>query len=402
MKTRASLLALSLLATGCGTLYPEDPLFVYGRTLRADGTPLAGTTLMFERKRAYDGPTPTVPTFEPFREVTTERDGSYTLELLVKEISTQARDYSFSPHAFRLHRQEEDGSETWVGFSLHGGDVELPTLHPWRADLHTTPTADGVMLALGSPLPSLEVPPSATTHDWTVIETDGSQHIEPNPSPPSLWLELRSGDGLLWWNPNPKEAETLAVSRAILEDFAAPVARTSVFIDGDWIFKPLVSLNDSYLSFYVEWASASVVLPSGALVPVSRGAACEPFVDTCPLTDGKLETVKSVPLNELRVRLPAPKKLRQAVVRGFASAGHTEAVVVEGSLDGQEWTVLGQATLETRRRARNVQRTNRLGMEQFLDVPLTPEAPAVTQVRLRAVGEGLMNRADFRELSLFE
>ncbi|QRN99047.1 hypothetical protein JRI60_08500 [Archangium violaceum] len=400
MKTRASLLALSLLATGCGTLYPEDPLFVYGRALHADGTPLAGTTLMFERKTAYDGSTPTVSVFEPFREVTTEPDGSYTLELLVKETRSQVRDYSFSLHAFRLHRQEEDGSESWLGFNLHGGDVELPALLPWQADLHTTPTADGVMLALGAPLPTLEIPPSATSNDWTIIETDGSRHTEPNPSPPSLWLELRSGDGILWWSPSPKE--TLAVSRSILEDFAAPVARTSVFIDGDWTFKPMVSLNDSYLSFYVEWASASVALPSGGLVPVSRGAACEPFVDTCPLTDGKLETIKSVPLNELRVRLPTPKKLRQAVVRGFASAGHTEAVVVEGSVDGQEWTVLGRATLETRRRARNAQLTNRLGMERFLDVPLAPEAPAVTQVRLRVVGEGLMNRADFRELSLFE
>ncbi|WP_257448063.1 hypothetical protein [Archangium lipolyticum] len=402
MKTRASLLALSLLASGCGTLYPEDPLFVYGRALRADGTPLAGTALMFQRKAAYDGSTPTPSGFEPFREVTTEPDGSYTLELLVKEISTQVRDYSFSPHAFRLHRQEEDGSETWVGFDLHGGDVEVPTLRPWRADLHTTPTADGVMLALGAPLPSLEIPPSATFGDWTVIEPDGTHHIEPNPSPPSLWLELRSGDGLLWWNPNPKGTETLAVSRSILEDFATPVARTSVFIDGNWSFKPLVSLNDSYLSFYVEWASPPLALPSGGLVPASRGAACEPFVDTCPLTDGKLETIKSVPLNELRVRLPAPKKLRQAVVRGFASAGDPEAVVVEGSVDGQEWTELGRATLETRRRARSIQLTNRLGEERFLDVSLAPEAPAVTQVRLRVMGEGLMNRVDLRELSLFE
>jgi hypothetical protein len=402
MMTRSSLLALSLLSAGCDTLYPEDPLFVYGQALRAEGAPLAGTALMFERKPAFDSSTSTVPVFEPFREVTTEPDGSYTLELLVKETRTQVTNHSYSPHQFRLHRQEADGTESWLGFDFHGGDVELPALRPWPVELHTTPTADGVMLTLGSPLPSLEIPPSASSIDWTVIEPDGSQHIEPNPSPPALWLELRSGDGLLWWQPSPAEAKTLPVSRSLLEDFAAPVARASVFIDGDWAFKPLVSLNDSYLNFYLEWTGAPLALPAGGLIPVSRGASCEPFTGTCPLTDGKLEQNKAVPLDELRVRLPAPKRLRQAVVRGFASASRPEAVVVEGSVDGQEWMVLGRATLETRRGTRSIQLMARLGAERFLDVPLAPEAPAVTQVRLRAVGGELTKRADLRELSLFE
>jgi hypothetical protein len=352
------LLSLSLLAAGCRN--PEDPVFIFGRAQKADGSPLGGLALGLERGPAlhwsddFEGMPPRE--YLPYGEaITTEADGDFTLEALAGDLQAQ-EDFSYVSYPLRVVLPLQDGQGVFVTFdNMYGsqGDVELPPLRPWDARLSVDVGAQGPRLSFAAP-PSVELPPSATP--LRVGVSTGGDEYEPvdlSGLPPEPLLSLSSGGERLWWLRGTRDAWT--PSPYVLEDFASPQAQLRALSLGQWYFSPLAALS-GFLSFRLEWRTAPVPVPAGTLRPVSRGASCEPAPPgACPWTDGRLARVALPDTPEesapppLVITLDTPTRLRRAVLRGleygFISLD-AKTLLVEGSVDGVSWTLLGEQRVQ--------------------------------------------------------
>ena len=355
------LLSLCLLTAGCRN--PEDPVFIFGRALSAEGAPLGGLALTLERGPAlrWNDEEDTSPrAYAPYASAITEADGDFTLEAIAGDLQ-RVEDNSQLHHPLRVVLPlREDGQGVFITFDnaiASLGDVELPPLRPWDARLGVDGGAEGPRLRFTAP-PSVELPPSAQPILYSFFSEDGTQYEYPlTVLQPEPLVQLYSGAERLWlrrgtaedgWSPGP----------FVLEDFASPRAQLRALSLGQWVFTPLASLSGN-LAFREEWRTAPVALPAGSLRPVSRGARCEPEpspAGACPWTDGQLARVElpEDELDESRSRqlvlhFDTPVRLRRAVVRGlqygFISLG-AKTLFVEGSTDGLSWTRLGEQRVE--------------------------------------------------------
>ena len=144
-----------------------------------------------------------------------------------------------------------------------------------------------------------------------------------------------------------------------------------------------------------------VALPTGAMTPVSRGAPCEYSgmpAGPCRLTDGKLEPVLlfdrnnttggGLPPRSITVRLPTPRPLRGAVIRGFWAGsfggvpGASATLVIDGSADDGA-TFVPLASLDMPLGSQGEARTDARDGGLFRWTPLAESAPPVDRVRLR-------------------
>ncbi|RKG73205.1 hypothetical protein D7W79_26245, partial [Corallococcus exercitus] len=190
-----------------------------------------------------------------------------------------------------------------------------------------------------------------TADTLELLAEDGSSiPLLPTVPEPLLWVT--SGGELLWrqrgmaspWTPSPY----------VLEDFAAPQVRLRAASMGEWLFSPLGGESSS-VYFRQEWRTGAEPLPAGTLRPISRGATCEPsFPDVCPWTDGLLTPVdfwekETDPrYHSVVITLPQPALPRRAVVRGLSYLqgwGGKDWLVLEGSVDGEQWQSLARVTL---------------------------------------------------------
>ncbi|RKH79907.1 hypothetical protein D7Y21_33055 [Corallococcus sp. AB045] len=423
---RALVTSLGLLAfttAGCDR-YPEDPIFAYGRALHRDGTPRSGETLTLERLED--------DVFTPLTTATTEASGDFTLEMLSGD-AVREEDYYRRPNRLRLALPlDADGSGTFLSFTMQD-DVELPTLKPWDARPIVGSSDQGPTVAFP---PAPPAPPVPETGDTLELLADDGSTIPLPPTAPEPLLWVTSGDELLWrqkgtespWTPSPY----------VLEDFAAPQVRLRAASMGSWLFSPLGG-EPSSVYFRQEWRTGAEPLPAGTLRPISRGATCEPsFPDVCPWTDGLLTPVdfwekETDPrFHNVVITLPQPALPRRAVVRGLyylQGRGGKDWLVLEGSVDGEQWQSLARVVLRDMSPLEQSLRDAtfglytepaegaspygdgmlRLGVQEpvFQDVPLTPTGP-VRFVRLSVeslIYDGTAPPAEFytlSELSIFE
>jgi hypothetical protein len=437
---------LSLAATGCEH-YPEDPVFAYGKVLRADGSPVAGQTVAFDRGANPDtlsssGEVYPLPDFQPFTTATTLPDGSFTLELtfgdLFEELSPgeQPRDFRFRT----VSPLDETGQAAIGSFAIRGGDVELPPLRPWNTNLGLSSTAAGPAVTFAAPPPVPERPLAA--RPTLNYDVDGTPH-EVDSSTPSAVVQLHGADGLVWQQLD--ASSPWVPSAYVLEDFASE-AQVRALSVGSWHFQTLGGSSGS-LDFRLEWRGGRVALPAGTRLPLSRGAACWPARDgACPWTDGKLAPVVLAPpivigpdrpgpveppreppvfVKEVGVSLAAPTRVSRAVLRGLRvseSYPPQQTVVLQGSEDGTAWRTLARVPVPGRssdeppafdlflfaRRGWTTDNPYDVPLSVgdgpfFLEVPLTDPAP-VRHVRLHveSVETAQMPLGGFSELSLFE
>ncbi|MCP3166838.1 hypothetical protein [Myxococcus qinghaiensis] len=422
------LLSLLPLASGCERLQ-DDPVFVYGRLEQRDGTPVSGGVLPYARTIHRDpkGETNLVyelPDFSAYGEVSTEARGDFFLEMRYGDVeSIVTPNLGLQPYRFRTSWRDEVGAGVFASFIFHD-DVELPTLRIWDSQLTVTPQAEGAVVTFGAPPPLPEAPMNGEY--FSDVGSDGN-FIPLLPSTPEATLFIQSGGQMLFrtWLPS----SLLTVSRYVLEDFAEPTVMLRAVSLGEFIFYPLGG-KTSMLWLRMDWRTEELPLPSGGLVPVSRGAACQPSPPGgCPWTDGKLDPVPvgEKPVESLVVTLAEPRTLRHVVVRG-AEEATPAGFVLEGSQDSEQWTrlaVLRKISEEDTvsrhwmMRARFEKQSqwdspfdgqlSHIWGPHFMEAPLAADAGPVRYVRLRAVYFNFVGdpqpstmMAPISELSLFE
>ncbi|AKJ03213.1 putative lipoprotein [Archangium gephyra] len=432
------LLPLAALLAGC-TLYPEDPLFAYGQVSRADGTPVSDATLSFERALSYrPGPYPTLipPEFSPHATATTRAEGAYTLELLagatVERVRTEEGYDDVRLYRFRAVSPVEEGRAAILSFTLVGGDVELPPLRPWVADLSVGEGAEGRPAVSFAPLPLRPEPPPTGTWQYSTNPKTGELIYDEGTVPHPV-VQLIQGDAVLWQEE--VSGSPWTVAPWLREDFEALEVMVRAQTTGDWTFEPLGG-RFSAMGYRLEWRSERLPMPGAGLRPVSRGASCEPLpagVTVCPWTDGQLASVKLPPVSTqpekwpevLRLTLAAPARPSRIVLRGLAADDFhnpLKKLFVEGSEDGVRWVSLGEVVrpaLEGVNRAayRDVREVEWAGdnpLDPALQVDLTSNLylegalrteVAVRHVRLRGVPAESTRPIELkalREVSLFE
>ncbi|MCP3143958.1 hypothetical protein [Pyxidicoccus xibeiensis] len=425
---------LALLASGCERM-PEDSVFLYGRLLKEDGSPQAGS-LRVERalNRSFvDGQyNPEVDwNFEPYSEGDSQDSGDFTLEIVYGD--TYVEDlYSYASHRFRVYPPlDADGNGVFVAFFFQD-DVELPALRPWTSGLAVTSGPEGPTLSFAPAPPGPEVPPAGRQREFY----DNEGNVVPRPPSTTMPVVQLHGAGALVWQ-QLQAASPWVPSPYVLEDFQGVEAQVRALSADEWYFEPLAAQYSS-VTFRMEWRSPRVAVPPGGLTPISRGAGCSaaPVDGACPFTDGKLLPRDTLPESQqpgagsdfgveaVSFTLPAPARPRRLVVRALETTlGYTPRMrlVLEGSTDAVSWAPLGDFPIvnyDEKDRNRELYSYALTNDEDspfdapivvfngplFLDAPLTGDAP-VRHVRLRVTGEDgktpgrLLKLA---ELSLFE
>ncbi|PTL81658.1 hypothetical protein [Vitiosangium sp. GDMCC 1.1324] len=415
-----SLLAL-LTAAGCEPL-PDDPIYAYGQALHADGAPLAGVTLPVTRALDTNGSNtdsegrPLAPEFSDYSTTTTAADGTFIAQALVGDIQEEGE----GTYRFRMVTPLEEGRATILSYVLMmGSDVELPPLRPWAANLAWVDADGGPTLTFSPPPPPAELPPAA--HYLSLIAEDGSlvPQVTPNPRPV---LQLLSEGAPLWQQVDAHSPWTL--HPWLLEDFARPEIQVRAMTAGVWSFQPLAS-NNGFLEFRLEWRSERLPAPSGALLPLSRGATCQPVTEgPCPWTDGKLTQLRvrdgESGATQVVITLPVSSPLSRAVIRALnVSHFSPEAysLRLEGSEDGVTWSPLVEAVTLPGEDMTSFYYSGSFwvadnpfdgplvmdGHSLFLDIPLQASTP-VRHVRLTAQDSRgrLLPLYQLAELSLFK
>lgn len=384
------LLPLCAALSGCA-LEPDDPIYLSGTALTADGSPWRGGPLTLMRPRKvdlhYDAHHQELYStrYEPWAEVTTDADGLFLHRLDARDVGADMLEH---PHPwtsitlFQLHLPRTDGGRDFLAFEFDS-DVDLPPLRPWEGHVRTEDDAGSVRLFWEPWVPTADIPEAAS------------------------FVLVRGEDGLAWKAQARSGEATLDAE--LLEDFADH-ARVQTRARGSrrWFKR----------SLYYDAVSESppVPLPFSGVVPVSRGAGCSVksgAFQPCPFTDGRLESTQvliggnALPA-DLFVQLKEPVRPRRVVVRGLRGFG--DVFYVEGSMDGKTWLPLGENRgfvdlnmpmpyEDDPRRFTDV--------EQFLDVPLAADAPGVSHLRLRMTqtyssGEvGAGSFSELREVSVF-
>ncbi|MCP3142946.1 hypothetical protein [Pyxidicoccus xibeiensis] len=387
------LLPLCLAMTGC-VMDPDEPVFLSGTVLEADGSPWQGGPLTLMRPRTVGEGATAYSEYEPWGEVPVAADGGYVHRLAARDTGADELPRS-SPWsdvtAFQLHLPTGvDGAGDYMEFHFKR-DVHLPPLRRWDSRVRLVEVAAGLRLAWEAVPPAGDIP-----EPRVFVRVHGATGL--------AWL-IREGEGEPWLYPE------------LLEDFTDGQARVQARSQG---LRPWVPGPDIDTGYSVMHEAPPVPLPFTGRVPASRGADCQVeklVVSPCPFTDGKLgAVVLPRPGNslakELVVRLRQPLRPARVIVRGLYNPAPEMVLHVEGSADDATWQPLGQSAPLSR--GDEIPATNdfsTLGNAQhFVDVRMPPGAPMVTRVRLRlsyaSTGEGQPPSgpgyfATLREVSVF-
>ena len=429
---------LALLATGC-ELMPEDPVFLYGRLLRADGASRAGAPLTLERAidtRGYRSePKDRIWNYAPYSTGTTDAEGYFTLEILSGDTYSEIQSGDVR-HRFRAAPPlEADGHGVFMSFFFNN-DVELPPLQPWASSFAVNDGPGGRTLSFAAAPPVPELPPSGTLGEYFGSDETTTPELL-TPTVPEAVVLLHGEGGLVWQQV--KAASPWTPSPYLLEDFAGVEAQVRAATVGQWYFEPLGG-QYGFLDFRMEWRTPRLPLPAGGLRPVSRGATCSPspVQGACPFTDGKLASVETEPkeipsededeepgVKSLTFTLQAPARPQRLVVRGLEiNFGFQPRLqlVLEGSPDGLAWSPLSTHSIvnfdpeDQRRRRFDVQGVysdspfdgpvRLLDPPVFLDTALTVATPVRhfrLSVKVEVGGRFISGRLmRLGEVSLFE
>ncbi|RKH37606.1 hypothetical protein [Corallococcus llansteffanensis] len=383
------LLPLCLALGGCA-LEPDDPIYLSGTVLEADGTPWRGGPLTLMRPRntdpqpdGYGGVTGT-PRYEPWAEVVPDAEGLFLHRLTAREVGADGLEH---PHpwtdvtAFQLHLPRTDGGRDFLSFQVDL-DADLPPLRAWNGQVHAVEERGGARLTWDAVVPTADLPE------------------------PEYFVRVQGEAGLAW-QVHAGSAEPW-LGPWMLEDFDVQTRVQAVSKGTRVWFK-----NTLFYSAVGE--SPPVPLPFTGQVPASRGAGCalaSGSFEPCPLTDGKLERFRVSNEQEALPKavylvLKEPVRPQRVLVRGLTGFG--DVLHVEGSVDGETWVPMGDSPiiLELNKVPYEEDVAVRSGDEQYLDVPLRADAPAVGRIRLRmtnVLSDGTAAEGQFsslREVSVF-
>jgi hypothetical protein len=380
---------------GCA-LEPDDPIYLSGTVLEADGTPWRGGPATLMRPRKTDvhlneyGQEVFSRRFEPWEEVTPDEEGLFLHRLTAREVGADDLEH---PHpwadntAFQLHLPRTDGGKDFLAFQFEL-DTDLPPLRPWVSNVRAVDEAGGVRLSWEPVVRTADLPES------------------------NHFVHLRGETGVAW-RLHAQSGEPVLYPE-LLEDFTDGRAHVQAVARGSRVW----FRNTLYYSAVSE--APPLPLPFTGPVPASRGADCASDggpIQPCAYTDGRLESVRVRPkanamAQELILVLKAPVRPRRVLLRGLeTSAFPGEVLHVEGSVDGgATWLPLGDSAPFTE--AGSVSPhvddpAELLDTERFLDVALPPGAPAVGRIRLWATAKysdgstGKSHLRGLREVSIF-
>jgi hypothetical protein len=384
------LLPLCLTLAGCA-LEPDDPVYLSGTALAADGTPWRGGPLTLMRPRKVDfhldesGGDVYSTRYEPWAEVTPDAQGLFLHRLTARDVGADSLEHAnpwTDVTAFQLHLPRTDGGREFLWFQFNR-DVDLPPLRPWESHVRTVDETGGVRVSWEPVVPSADLP--EPNYFVRLLGEDG------------IAWQVRAGSGEPWFRPE------------MAEDFNARVRVQAVARGSRVWFK-----NTLYYEAVSE--SPPVSLPFAPVVPASRGAGCALKSGTfspCPFTDGRLELARvavgdDVLPKELFILLEEPMRPRRVLVRGLDGFG--DVLHVEGSVDGKTWLPLGDSAplpdtvpsvpYEDDPATVTID-------EQYLDVALAPDAPVVGRIRLWMTdhytdgSSGMGQFSRLREVSVF-
>ena len=394
-------LVVALLSAGCET-YPDQPVFVYGRALREDGSPLSNSTFTIERRANTEGSDGGAASsaFTLYKSVMTTTQGAFTLELPARDAEEELP-WGSRAYRFRACISSADGAMAFASFTFNAGDIELPALAPWDAALSVTAGQRGPTVIFGPPPRAPEKPASAKLPAFF----DRQGVLQPTaPTTPEPIVQLSSGEDLFWQET--REPGPWTLPPWLLEDFSAPQAQLRALSLGEWKFEPLWG-GTSEVTFRLEWRSPREALPPGNLRPLSRGAPCMSWKERgpCPWTDGRLNPVSlddgQTQATEVGLTLPAPTNPSRAVIRGLQAREAffpDQTLIIEGSANGSDWSRLASLPIPRTGAVDPMAPFASIGRlwavdspldgpllmndsPLFLDVPLTTAVP-VRQVRL--------------------
>jgi hypothetical protein len=416
-------LVVALLSAGCES-YPDQPVFVYGRALREDGSPLSNSTFTIERRANTAGPDGAEDSsaFTLYKSVMTTPQGAFTLELPARDAEEELP-WGSRAYRFRACIPSADGAMAFASFTFNAEDIELPALAPWNAALSVKAGPKGPTVMFGPPPPAPEKPASAKLPAF--FDRQGVLQPTPPTSPEPI-VQL-SSDGDLFWQET-REPGAWTLPAWLLEDFSAPQAQLRALSLGEWKFEPLWG-GTSEVTFRLEWRTPREPLPKGALRPLSRGAPCMSWKQQgpCPWTDGRLDPVRlddgQTPATEVGLTLPDPAHPSRAVIRGL-QAGEAffpeQTIIIEGSANGSNWRRLASLPIPRTGAVDPLAPFASIGRlwavdspldgpllmnnsPLFLDVPLAAGVP-VRQVRLHVEGPDGRSAelSSLAEFSLFE
>lgn len=357
MDLRMRLLALGCtlaLTAGCEPL-AEDPVYLYTRAERADGTPWEGLEVVLEARVPdswQDAPPPLPgPPFAAHARGQADARGDVTLASTDGYVNAVMHRMGVSAPEFRVALPLlPDGSGVACNFRWMGSDTELPALRPWRAEARVQPQEAGALQLLFAPPPAPVPLPPTMGAPWPIVGPDG-QRLEYSPPRPWVVVQVWQGDALAWRQrvrvgADGEVGDVGLLPASVREDLDGLQAQVRVAVDGSWYFEPLVGRVGS-ASWRLDWRSGRLALPAGGARPLSRGAACLGDAEgvACPWTDGAMAPVRPPAGAAVGVTLATPVQVRRAVVRGLTfdlRTNYPDAFLVEGSADGLTWTELAR------------------------------------------------------------
>jgi hypothetical protein len=345
---RPSIAAIALLALAACRGDPEDRFFYLGTVTDGARAPLAGVEVTLSRSTsthcaAIVGEAAYID-FEsgwaPLFATQTDEQGAFLFE----PMRFQVQGATGGPRCLKLN-VAHGGADAEVQFYAIERDLSIPpVILMTEVSASVDATENDWVLGRPEVLPVPEVNPPGTEYD----PREGSL-----PQAYYDWT-ITAGDDLL--HLARVKADPVSVPRAIVEDFASPQARLELlradFSSGD-------AINGGVGNpFYSLSRSAPVALEGGAPVALSRGATCgvngEPLSAECVSTDGSLEPIHypapsppgggPIPPIEgsLYVVDLGESKVPDAFVVRNLHVGGVGALELEGSVDGEVWTKLGE------------------------------------------------------------
>jgi hypothetical protein len=314
-KTPTRRLVWSAIALVCGGASCSQEARLTGSVIGADGQPEAGATLRLERGTLNGLPALDVPLSEegewsPFKELTTDATGAFSLVIEEKDIHGDGLE-GFAEYRLVLEGGEREASTTAQLRFWKGEDVELPPLMRWIGE----ETYDSRKESFTTPAPVQAL--SGLSADDEVVrqviftEADGSP----------FWIAPVPDDGAI---------KLLNVMRGDRELIAHPEVR----IQGRSRARSSVEAEDLPPPFWLKQHRAPFALPKGSLAALTQGRAATltgATTDVTFVTDGEAKEVSFAPddfiltLNVADARVVA----RSIVIRGLRFQGQGRQIVVE-------------------------------------------------------------------------
>jgi hypothetical protein len=301
-------LAISVLGCAPSDMLPANALaHVRGLLSDEQGAPLASTGFSVCRGEGYPAALcegPAAPT--PFVQGVTDDQGFFSFDVkgdqTVFPSSSRHGDAPWVLALFTITLPHSGDQATSIqAFEVKLANVTLPELRRWNVNFRQTEGADG----------SLDL-------DW---------------KNPTVFSVPQWGDSPLLLKadvqPVTQTTNHATFAAATREDFTA----LHVDLEKDVTVRGGDILTSQLHAFHAQ-------LKPGALVPVSRGAACTInglAQASCPFTTGHLEVPVTMPTNttEVVVALLKPSALSRLVTHGLQVDGR---LVVEVTSDGVTWT----------------------------------------------------------------